>query len=189
MLEYLTNELRQATERSLYYTAILTALTIPDICGALSASNGEATRARYHAWFDAHIGPKYMIGPWQTLTRNDCYFLRCSVLHQAVLMHDQSRFDQILFFLPPNESHNVVLVAGDPDHQTLTVRQRRAAGHATRVALALNVLQFCADMIEGVTSWSTENAANPITTRNYARTIKMRREGIPPFFSGSAVIA
>ena len=70
-----------ANTAGLYFLALAGALVIPDICGALESPDGKTNGARYTAWFNTNVAPKYSAGLVQ-LSGEDCYFFRCSFLHQ-----------------------------------------------------------------------------------------------------------
>lgn len=71
-----------------WYAALFMALTIPDICGALEHPN-EKSAVRYVNWYNKYMLPKYSstMGRLQEvhvfLSGDDCYALRCSLLHEG----------------------------------------------------------------------------------------------------------
>lgn len=48
----LVSQTQKAVEAKLYYLALMSALTIPDIAAALESSDGLASGARYAAWYE-----------------------------------------------------------------------------------------------------------------------------------------
>lgn len=83
-----TDAVRKAVEQKNWYSALSSALILPDICGRLvDPSLGSA--ARYKPWFDQWMGHHYKseIGPERELhvflSGSDCYALRCSLLHHG----------------------------------------------------------------------------------------------------------
>jgi hypothetical protein len=72
-----------AVGANLYYVALLAALSLPDICGAMESDDGEATGQRYIAWFNRWVAPKYTVRGAPSLTGEVCYYYRCSALHQG----------------------------------------------------------------------------------------------------------
>src|SRR3990167_10578362 len=118
-------QIEAALNSNLYYVALFTALSIPDICGALESSDGFATDEKYKKWFDKHIAPKYN----GFLTGEDCYYFRCSLLHQGSSYHPKSSYSRIIFVEPQattNIFHNNIL----------------------NNALNIDVRIFCKDIIE-----------------------------------------
>src|SRR5438132_8002722 len=110
-------ELLQQIERAtaagnLYYVALLTALSVPDICGALESEDGEATRTKYIAWFDRWVASKYVVRGAPSLTGEVCYYYRCSALHQGRAAHPRMGYSRVLFVEPgatTNVFHNNIL--------------------------------------------------------------------------------
>lgn len=89
MVDKLVSDIRKALDNDLYYAAIVTALTLPDICGKAAFPNEQSTKKRYISWYDSEIG-KYEKNPFQTtkeempyLSGEIIYNLRCSLLHEG----------------------------------------------------------------------------------------------------------
>ena len=49
-VEELVNEIHKALENELYVIAVMAALTLPDMCGALEKENFWATNSTYMEW-------------------------------------------------------------------------------------------------------------------------------------------
>ncbi len=78
-------QIRAASAAGLYYLALFGALTLPDICGALAASDGKATKSKYITWLRSNV-------PEEAGDADLIYGLRCSLLHQGrTLPHGGSR--------------------------------------------------------------------------------------------------
>lgn len=92
-MEDLVAQVRGASTVNLYYVALLTALALPDMCGALESEDGIATRARYADWFDRHVAPAY--GGF--LDGESAYKFRCSLLHQGTTQHASNKYARLLF--------------------------------------------------------------------------------------------
>ena len=84
------NEIRRALNLELYNCALALALTLPDICGKVEFPN-ENKNSRYKSWFRKYAEPLFT-GPAIVLpgneivddtifTNEECWALRCSVLH------------------------------------------------------------------------------------------------------------
>ncbi|MGA4838294.1 hypothetical protein [Streptomyces sp. G45] len=80
--------LGDALDEQNWHAALVMALTLPDICGKADAPGGRSGQ-RYAAWFDRHVGSRYKhrIGAGREevifLSGNDCYALRCALLHEG----------------------------------------------------------------------------------------------------------
>ena len=64
MIIRLVQDIRKALENELYFVALSSALTLPDICGKAAYPTKQSSRKRYILWYDEEIG-KYEKGPIQ----------------------------------------------------------------------------------------------------------------------------
>ena len=105
MRDYL-EQTRAARLAGLFLVGLGAALAIPDMCGAMESTDGIATKQRYVDWFDQNAAPRYggfMLG-------EDCYMLRCSMLHRGTTQHPRGNFSRFLFTEPGGiTTHNNIL--------------------------------------------------------------------------------
>lgn len=87
MVQRFVDDIRSALDNNLYFVALSTALTLPDICGKAEYPSEASSKKRYIDWYDQEIG-LYEKNPHQTsneempyLSGNVIYSLRCSLLH------------------------------------------------------------------------------------------------------------
>jgi hypothetical protein len=82
------NAVETALQAHNWYAALVFALVLPDIAGWVE----DPTRGsgdRYADWFDRYVGFRYkspgsdIIPPHIFLSGDDCYALRCSLLHEG----------------------------------------------------------------------------------------------------------
>ena len=163
-------QLESASQSHLYYVALFTALAVPDICGALESENGRASPAKFTAWFDRWVAPKYAFHGGTTLTGQVCYAYRCAVLHQGRATHPQMAFSRVLFLEPGAHGmiwHNNVL----------------------NDVLNIDVQIFCADIVASCREWlAVVENSKPYRT-NWAASMQRHPEGLAPYVVGLAVIA
>lgn len=105
----LLEQIELCLQKKLYYVAIMTSLVIPDIGGAIDSENGEANQKKYVSWFDKYVKPRYT--GKTNLTGDECYYLRCSMLHQGKTRHKKikvvfMRFPQSNAPVNPVPLHN-----------------------------------------------------------------------------------
>jgi hypothetical protein len=184
MLQHHLHDVREALSHGLLYIALSQCLAFPDVCGALESVDGKATGARYKAWFDKYVSNKYSAGAafasYQTLTGDDCYYFRCSLLHQSITTHHASRFERIIF-TTNIQWHNVLVAPGDLDYLPIDQKSRSLTGMGGKGALLLNLTTFCEDIMQGVEVWAQEKKDEAQVAANYARTIKPYPNGFQPF--------
>lgn len=87
MIERLVQEIRTALKNELYFVALSSAITLPDICGKAAYSTERSSRKRYILWYDEEI-VKYEKNPEDKddmpyLSGEVIYSLRCSLLHEG----------------------------------------------------------------------------------------------------------
>ena len=177
MLDLLV-QIEEALKFKLYYIALMVSLTIPDICGALEDPEANVGQ-RYKKWFDEYIADKYKghVGPKDNgsdvtfLSDDDCYYFRCSILHQAITQHDKSSYDRILISEPsPITCHNNIV------------------GYEDNKILQINIENFCNDMISGARNWWDTNKDDKTIQENLKKFMRRYEEGFPPYIKGIPTI-
>ena len=166
----LFGQIRTANSARLYFVALFAALTLPDICAALEAPDGQASGSQYIAWFDAHVAPMYGVAGSTTLTGRVAYRFRCSMLHQATTQDPKNAFSRILFIEPGTTgivAHNNVING----------------------ALNIDAQVFVDDVVRAAESWFTAAQSDPTVQMNYARSIQRHPGGLPPYIVGVPVIS
>jgi hypothetical protein len=165
-MEHFLLQIRKALKEDLYFPILFAVLAIPDLCGAVDSQNGEASKEKYVTWFDKYIAPKYN----GFLSGEDCYYFRCSLLHQGSSQHRNSSYERVLF-VEPSATHAVFHnnILGD--------------------ALNIDVGLFCEDMIQGVEKWLRENEENELHKQNYSKFMRRYPDGLSPYIVGVPVIS
>ena len=144
-MERFTKSIRTALKASDWYGALTTALTLPDICGRMETPNDGSNR-RYARWFSEWVEPAYTmdIGGQKHvfLSGNDCYALRCSLLHEGGENIEEQRareaLDNFHFIMPPPN--------GNCFHKI-----------QSNQSLLLQVDIFCKDVADAVDKWSASD--------------------------------
>ena len=89
MIDRYLDSIIKSLESKNWYAALFTALAIPDICGDLEQPSEKSSRVRYVNWYNKYMLPQYSVTmpslrePHVFLSGDDCYALRCSLLHQG----------------------------------------------------------------------------------------------------------
>ena len=100
----LLEQIEKCVSSKLHHVALFTALTIPDIAGAVDSVDGRANGQKYAQWFDAHVAPKYYAFGTQYLTGADCYQFRCVMLHQGRAKHTNGRYSKPLLLVAKQQN-------------------------------------------------------------------------------------
>lgn len=161
----LLRQIDQTADAGLFYVALYAALSVPDVCAALSAEDGKACGPRYKAWCDTWLAPRYN----GNLSGETCWHYRCGVLHQHRADHPRLAFERVIFVEP-------------------------RAGHAffhnnvMNGALNIDIGRFVHDVTEVALAWWDASALEANVARNWANTMKLHENGIAPYIVGMAVI-
>lgn len=87
MILQLIRDIRKALENDLYFTALCSALTLPDICGKVAYPEKISSRKRYILWYDKEIGIYEKNHEDKNnmpyLSGEVIYSLRCALLHEG----------------------------------------------------------------------------------------------------------
>ena len=146
------------------YPALVMALTLPDICASLAfdPSGNEKTRvkARYVAWFDKNVASKGMM----VLTAEDCFSLRCGVVHQGRMGNKDAQFDRVAF------TENGPAMS---EWENCTVNDMQYVR-----LIQLDIRQFIGRMLEAAREWYQANKEDRFVQENVRRLVRYYPEGI-----------
>ena len=85
-MNHLTDAVEQSLQSDNWYAALIVALSLPDIAGWVDHPN-QGSQKRYADWFENFVSPLYtrQVGgaEHKFLSGDDCYALRCSMLHEG----------------------------------------------------------------------------------------------------------
>lgn len=164
-MEFLLKEIEQALDNGLYFVALQSALTLPDICGALQSPNGIAKKHKYIRWYNKYAKESDS----NALSGEDCYYFRCSCVHQGSTQSSDSSYKRILFLIPSNQlvMHNNII----------------------NDALNIDIKIFCTNIISSVRKWEQKIKGEPNFIRNYDKLLKVYPNGLPPYIGGMPVIS
>jgi hypothetical protein len=90
-MDNLINALEQSLRDGNYISALMVAVTLPDICGKIEYGGGSQTR--YVRWYSVNMREMYQRG---TVTGDDAYGIRCALLHAFSNDLDEQRAVQAL---------------------------------------------------------------------------------------------
>ncbi len=186
------NQIEQALDANIYYLALFTTLSIPDICGALDSTNGGSKKKRYINWFDKHVVPQTAsrlqsqtlprpvadslsetLGVPQLnaplLTGVICYQFRCSLLHQGRARVHKKPLARVLFL--------------EPRKSTIRIDMNQADD-----ALVFDLHLFCRDVVDATRKWLGQVENTERFKKNYAKFARVHPEGLPPYIGGFSVV-
>lgn len=129
-----TEAIRTSLRNENWFAALYMALTMPDICGSLE-NPSSGSRARFESWFERYLGNLYSS---DLLSASDCYYLRCSALHEGLPRHNKSQAKRFAFLAPV------------PNIQMHCCFSEQKEGE---FVLLLQVDLFCTHIVQGVEKW------------------------------------
>jgi hypothetical protein len=166
----LLNQIQAANRSGLYYISLLSALLVPEICGALESSSGETESKKYAAWFDKNVSPRYAIRGVPTLSGWDAYRFHCRMLHQPSAQIPSSPLSRLIFVEPGMngiDAHNNKIFD----------------------ILNIDVRRFIEDVVEAALLWLDRVEHTPLYTTNRERYVTRYPDGLPPYMGGSPIIS
>lgn len=162
-MELMLKDIEQALNAELYFIALQSSLTLPDICASLVSTDDKNKRQKYVKWYDDNVQklhPTYLDG-------EECWKYRCSCVHEG---GSKTKNYSRVIFLAPGQSqirmHNNII--GD--------------------AINIDLKTFCLDMIDAVRVWEASAKETDIFKKNYPRLMRVYPEGFPPYIVGIPVI-
>ncbi|MEB0108272.1 hypothetical protein [Pseudomonas sp. MH9.3] len=136
-MERFLKSIEKSLDDSNWYSALYMSLTLPDVCSSLETADGKTDGKKFARWFDRYMKETYsMKMHGQTtvfMAGDDCYVLRCSLLHQGLTDVGHQRAKGVLdrFYFTTMNMHRIRI--GNVLH--------------------LNVKIFCEEMVASVRLW------------------------------------
>lgn len=163
-MEELIRQIRRASDGGQYYLALIGALMLPDICGALGSDDGRASGPKYTAWLRARV-------PEEAGDADLIYGLRCSLAHQGRAMPHQGSFPIAFMYPSPDvaQLHNLSTVVGSDQVGWLSIPI------------------FVEDVTRGAEQWLGKFGGTATVRRNLQKFARLRPEGLPPHVSGPVI--
>lgn len=159
-MEDLLQETEAAARNGLYMVALMSALSLPEMCGALGAADGEGKGCRYKKWFDKWAAPKFL----GLLNGEICYAYRCGMLHQGRQMHKKLGFERVVFLeQSPRITSHLNVMDG---------------------ALNIDIPEFVSAIAASVREWIASVEGTEPFESNFRHFIKRHRGGLRPYAQG-----
>jgi len=177
MIDRYLDSIIKSLESKNWYAALFIALAIPDICGDLEHPS-EKSKVRYVNWYDKYMLPKYSVTmpslrePHIFLSGDDCYALRCSLLHQGTGDIGKQKISRILKLVRFNEPSD----KGGGMHR-----------NQDKNVLQLRVDAFCNDIINATRQWLSDVQGDANVQARMQLLLKIHPAFYFPGFMGSSV--
>lgn len=109
-------EIRAALNAELYNCALAVSLTLPDICGKVRFPKEKSSAKRYKDWFSLYAEQLFTVSATQLpeggtvadswLTGEECWALRCAVLHAGDYKTEHIELDDVKIHVHKRDGHN-----------------------------------------------------------------------------------
>lgn len=154
-MEDIIKSVRSSIKQQNWYSALFVVLTLPDICVALEYGNTSGDK--YSQWFEANLS-QYN----DFLSGDDCYALRCSLLHQGKDDISDQRLRNIL-------EHYIFLTSG----LHCNLFKDCVFNGVKKSFLQLNVGTFCEDICGAVEAWLNVSSKKQDIQNRLSNTLKI----------------
>jgi len=167
----LFNQVRVTSSLGLFYAGLFSALTLPDICGAMETAKGRGSGGEYAKWFDRWVAPRYAVQGTNTFSGAECWELRCSMLHQGKARDPRNLYGYFAF------------VPG-PGLHDISFRRPTINGVLMPDLLILSIPKFCGDVVDGAEAWLESVRGTQPFESHYEAFLRLREDGIPGYING-----
>jgi hypothetical protein len=164
-------DVQRSIDARLYYPALLVALTVPEICAALTLDNSVFVKEKHYASFvDKYATPRGL-----GCDGLMCYRLRGGVVHRAnIAGHPLLGSTHIIFTVPESQIkiHALTIKAGEE-----------------KTATMFDLVRFCSMMVEAAYAWYEDHQNEPKVEANMRNVIRFCENGLAPFVVGQPLLA
>ncbi len=93
MIDRIIKEIETSVKNGCYMTALIAALSLPDMCGKVEYPSEKSSRKRYQDWYEEWIGQyeTYEGSKMPYLDKGTIYDLRCSLVHEGEIKVSNKR--------------------------------------------------------------------------------------------------
>jgi hypothetical protein len=169
-IDRLIDEVRAALEARLFTAALISTLSLVDMCGALASPDGRSTGEDFRAWFSANVPREYA-----EFDARDAWDLRCGLLHQG---HAKGKnYATILFTLPDRQ--------GNVFHSN----HFEGIGGQSARALNLDLCTFVLDLLDAIGAWWRAHQSVEPVAHNAKSLARIRLNGMAPYMTGMPLFA
>lgn len=159
-MQTLISQTREAMSAGLYYAALMCALAIPDIAGALVSDNGQANGKKYAKWYEKWARPrlKEERNRDNPFTGEDCYDFRCAMLHQRKFTR-KANGRKTVFIEPGYQNYSMHYVDIGSD------------------TFLIQIDQFVAEILRGCELWLADVQESDLFRNNYEQLARRHSDG------------
>ncbi len=179
-MNFILDAIDRASEQGSCFPAVVTALTVPDIAGAVDAP-GVGSQQRYAAWIDTWFTANCPAYAEHGVDGTALYALRCKLLHEG--LSSPSQAPAAKNSLAASHKRLIAFNIG-PKLSLHLCTASDAAGDSWTI---LRAETFCADMTTTARAWVASKSSSPIAMQALQELVDVRMN-VPPLSSGVPLI-
>jgi hypothetical protein len=166
-MENILDQINGTLDAGFPYAALMLALAVPDICANLELppeGKPDSQKSRYQRWFNKHLSKRI-----KHLSAEDCWHLRCGVVHQGQFGNKDQKFDRVFFTIGPSNVSVSDMSVGD-------ISIGRTIG--------ISIYEFIGAITDAVSEWFVSAQSDQIVQTNLPRMVTTYPDGFPTRIPG-----
>ena len=179
-MEFILDAIDSASRQGQCYPAVVTALTVPDIAGAVD-SPGAGSQARYAKWIDGWFSPRFPMYAEHHVDGVALYALRCKLLHEG--LSDPSQAPAASKSAAASHKRLIAFNVG-PNISMHLCTTSDAAGASWTI---LRAETFCSDITFAARDWIATRKSDPAAMQMLKTLVDIRTD-VPPLSRGVPLI-
>ena len=179
-MEFILDAIDSASRQGQCFPAVVTALTVPDIAGAVD-SPGDSSEPRYVKWINDWFSPRFPSYAEHHIDGVALYALRCKLLHQGLT--DPSQAPAAKKSVAASHKRLIAFNIG-PGISMHLCTSSDSMGDSWTI---LRAEDFCADITSAARHWIAARQADPAALQMLKTLVDIRME-VPTLSSGIPVI-
>lgn len=175
-MEFILDAIDSASQQGQCFPAVVTALTVPDIAGAVD-SPGAGSQARYVTWIDSWFSPRFPTYVEHHIDGAALYALRCKLLHEG--LSDPSQAPAASKSAAASHKRLIAFNVG-PKISMHLCTSSDAAGDSWTI---LRAETFCSDITSAARDWIATRRSDPAAMQMLKTLVDIRMD-VPPLSRG-----
>jgi hypothetical protein len=178
-MHFILNAIESASRQGHCLPALITALTVPDIAGAID-SPSAGSQSRYAKWIDDWFSPRFPGYLHHDIDGLAIYALRCKLLHEGMTDPSQAQASR----RSAASRKRLIAFNVGPEAVLHLVTSKDAAGDSRTVLRAEN---FCSEITDAARSWM-EARKNDLSAMQALNALVDVRMDVPSLSRGVPLI-
>lgn len=151
-MDFIINDIEKALDNGLYFIALQSVLTLPEICATLENKKYGSYGERYETWYNANIHTRVKFNGRQI------WNFRCKMSHQGIASTSNNLKERICFLYPTN---------GFTVEGNIEVKDNI-------ITIDADLITFCRDIINSVRTWQRKAQETEYYKKHYDELIRLK---------------